>query len=46
MSMVVMTRKYKEDLMYNKNNLKTKVRDFWGEKSCGAIYAVGQSDKD
>jgi hypothetical protein len=32
--------------MYNKNNLKAKARDFWDEKSCGTIYAVGQSDKD
>jgi ubiquinone/menaquinone biosynthesis C-methylase UbiE len=28
------------------NELKTKVADFWEEKSCGEIYAVGKSDKD
>ena len=27
-------------------DLKEKVKDFWDEKSCGEIYAVGQSDRD
>ena len=32
--------------MSNDTDLKLKVRDFWDEKSCGEVYASGQSEKD
>lgn len=30
----------------NDTDLKTQVRDFWDDKSCGEVYADGQSEKD
>lgn len=32
--------------MENDYDLKISVKDFWDEKSCGEIYATGQSDKE
>jgi ubiquinone/menaquinone biosynthesis C-methylase UbiE len=32
--------------MDKENNLKANVKDFWDKKSCGEIYAVGQSYRD
>lgn len=30
----------------NEADLKTQVRNFWDDKSCGEIYATGQSERD
>ena len=32
--------------MENGEKLKTQVRDFWDEKSCGEIYAAGESERE
>lgn len=32
--------------MTTNTDLKTQVRDFWDDKSCGEVYATGQSDVD
>jgi ubiquinone/menaquinone biosynthesis C-methylase UbiE len=32
--------------MKSKADLKTQVRDFWDNKSCGEVYAIGHSEKD
>jgi ubiquinone/menaquinone biosynthesis C-methylase UbiE len=32
--------------MKNEATLKTQVRDFWDDKSCGEVYATGQSEKE
>lgn len=32
--------------MQNESPLKDIVKEFWNEKSCGEIYAVGQSEKE
>ena len=29
-----------------KRDLKKQVKDFWDDKSCGEIYAIGQTDED
>jgi ubiquinone/menaquinone biosynthesis C-methylase UbiE len=31
--------------MINEADLKAQVRDFWDEKSCGEVYATGESEK-
>lgn len=28
------------------SNLKTRIRDFWDDRSCGEVYAQGQSEKE
>lgn len=35
-----------EIFMQNESPLKDIVKEFWNEKSCGEIYAVGQSEKE
>lgn len=35
-----------EIFMQNESPLKGTVKEFWNEKSCGEIYAVGQSEKE
>lgn len=32
--------------MVNEDNLKTQMRNFWDNKSCGEVYATGQSERD
>ena len=32
--------------MKDESTLKTEVKEFWNEKSCGEIYASGQSEKE
>jgi len=32
--------------MKGQSELKIRVRDFWEEKSCGEVYATGQSEKE
>lgn len=32
--------------MSSDDNLKTQVKDFWDEKSCGEVYASGQSERE
>ena len=32
--------------MRNEADLKTQVRNFWDDKSCGEVYATGQSERD
>ena len=29
-----------------KSELKKQVEDFWDDKSCGEIYAIGQTDEE
>jgi SAM-dependent methyltransferase len=36
----------KGTFMRNEADLKTQVRDFWDERSCGEVYATGQSERD
>ncbi|MBI3469258.1 MAG: methyltransferase domain-containing protein [Planctomycetes bacterium] len=32
--------------MRNEADLKTQVRDFWDDRSCGEVYATGRSERD
>ena len=35
-----------DTFLQNESALKSQVKEFWNEKSCGEIYAAGQSEKE